>query len=87
MGVDKMTTNADDPVMSKKKPKRIKVTDQIRLHVQECGLSGYAIMKATGIDKGTLSRFLSGERGISAKALDRLGELLDFEVIRHGPKK
>ena len=69
-----------------KKTKRTKVTDQIRRHIEACGLSCYAIAQATGIDKATLSRFLSGERGISAKALDRLGELLDFEVVRHGPK-
>lgn len=69
-----------------KQSKRESVTDQIRRHVRECGLSCYAISKAARIDQAALSRFLSGERGISAKALDRLGELLDFEVVRHGPK-
>jgi len=73
--------------MSKRKarPKRETVSEQIRRHVRECGLSGYAIAKAADVDESALSRFLTGERGISAKALDRLGALLDFEVVRHGP--
>jgi len=83
--LDKLPTNVDDAPMARKS-KPLSVTDQIRRHVRECGLSAYAIGKATGIDKATLSKFLAGERGISAKALDRLGELLEFEIVRHGPK-
>jgi plasmid maintenance system antidote protein VapI len=73
--------------MSKRKatPKLETVSEQIRRHVRECSLSAYAIAKAAAIDESALSRFLSGERGLSAKALDRLGALLDFEVVRHGP--
>jgi plasmid maintenance system antidote protein VapI len=70
-----------------KQPARGTVTEQIRAHVRECGQSCYAISKATGIDESALSRFLSGERGISAKALDRLGAFLDFEVVMHGSKR
>ena len=75
--------------MAKKrsKPKVEAVTDQVRRHVQNCGLSCYAIAKETGIDESALSRFLTGERGISAKALDCLGEYLRFEVVMHGPKE
>jgi transcriptional regulator with XRE-family HTH domain len=72
--------------MAKKRPRGEPVTDQVRRHVLNCGQSCYAIAKATGIDESTLSRFLSGERGISAKALDRLGEYLQFEVVMRGPK-
>jgi DNA transposition AAA+ family ATPase len=73
--------------MSKRKarPARETVSEQIRRHVRECGMTCYAIAKAAAIDESALSRFLSEERGISAKALDRLGALLDFEVVRHGP--
>lgn len=68
-----------------KNEKRETVTDQIRRHVRECEWSCYGLSKLTGIDESALSRFLSGERGISAKALDRLGALLNFEVVCHGP--
>jgi plasmid maintenance system antidote protein VapI len=68
-----------------KNAKRETVTDQIRRHVRECGLTCYALSKLAAIDEATLSRFLSGERGISAKALDRLGAVLNFEVVCHGP--
>lgn len=88
MLLDNTASNTDtfDMVKKSKAAKRESVTDQIRRHVRECGLSGYAVAKAAKIDESALSRFLSGERGISAKALDRLGELLEFEVVRHGPK-
>jgi len=67
--------------------KRASVTDQIRRHILDCGISCYALARETKIEESALSRFLSGERGISAKALDRLGDFLRFEVVMHGPKQ
>ena len=72
--------------MVKKRNGREPVTEQVRRHVLNCGQSCYALAKETKIDESTLSRFLSGERGISAKALDRLGAYLGFEVVLHGPR-
>lgn len=68
-----------------KKAKREQVTEQLRRLVRECGASCYAIAKQTGVSESALSRFLSGERGLSGKALDQIGELLGFEVVMHGP--
>ena len=65
---------------------KAKVTDQIRRLVETCGLTRYRIAKLTGIDESALTRFMSGERGLSAKALDKLGEVLRLEVIMHGPQ-
>jgi transcriptional regulator with XRE-family HTH domain len=65
--------------------KRPKITDQLRRIIDTCGLTRYRIAKETGISESALSRLLSGERGVSAKALDKLGALLDLELVMHGP--
>jgi predicted transcriptional regulator len=72
--------------MAKRAAKRPVVSDQLRAIVASCGLSRYRIAKSTGIDQAALSRFLSGERGLSSEALDKLGEFLDLEVICNSPK-
>jgi transcriptional regulator with XRE-family HTH domain len=70
------------------KPPTTKVSDQLRRILDECGLSRYELSKRTGIDEGTLSRFMHGERGLSMKALDRLGEYLRLTVnIQVRPRK
>lgn len=70
-----------------RKPKQPEtLTDQLRRFLESSGESMYAIAEATGIDKSALSRFLSGERGVSAKALDKLGEHLGLELRRRPAK-
>jgi transcriptional regulator with XRE-family HTH domain len=70
------------------KQRMVKVSDQLRRIVDDCGLSRYEISKRTGIDEGALSRFMSGERGLSMKALDRLGECLGLTVnMRRKPQQ
>ena len=71
--------------MGKKRRKKEAVSDQIRRLIETCGLTRYQIWQLTGIDQATLSRFMSGEAGLSTPALDRLGELLDLELKMHGP--
>ena len=43
-----------------------KLTDQLRRIVTDSGKTLGQITRDTGIDKSALSRFLSGERGVSA---------------------
>ena len=57
------------------------MSDQIRQAVDDCGLSRYAISKVTGIAQSTLSRFMSGERGLPMKTLNRLADFLDLNVV------
>ena len=47
-------------------------------------MTRYEIAKRTGIEQSALSRFMSGERGLSTATLDKLGGLLDLEVVVHG---
>jgi len=63
------------------------VSEQIRWLIQSCGISRYEIAKRTGIDQSALTRFMSGERGLSTTALDALGEVLGWEiVVRRGKR-
>ncbi|HWA98107.1 MAG TPA: helix-turn-helix transcriptional regulator [Pirellulales bacterium] len=59
----------------------------MRRLIRDAGVTVYVIARETKIDNATLSRFLSGERGLSHKALDRLGEYLQIELTAHGPKR
>jgi transcriptional regulator with XRE-family HTH domain len=59
---------------------RIKLSEQIRRAVDACGLSRYRICKELGIAESTLSRFMSGQGGLSMEYLDQLAELLDLRL-------
>jgi transcriptional regulator with XRE-family HTH domain len=50
------------------------VSEQIKKEIQMCGVTRYRISQETGIDEAALSRFMSGERGLSMAAIDRLAE-------------
>jgi hypothetical protein len=63
------------------------VSEQVRRAIRDCGLTRYRIAQLTDMDQATLAKFMSGERGLSTTALDTLGELLDLEVVMHGPKR
>ncbi len=41
------------------------VIDQLRKVIEDSGESQVSISEATGINQGNLSKFLSGERGLS----------------------
>jgi plasmid maintenance system antidote protein VapI len=60
--------------------KRLRFSGELRRAVDDCGLSRYRIAKELGIAESTLSRFMSGERGLTMKCLDRLAALLDLHV-------
>ncbi len=62
-------------------------SDQLREIVGECGIPPAEIARQTSIDKSTLSRFLSGERGLPMATLDALAEFLQLEVRLLGPKR
>ncbi len=55
-------------------------SDQLRKAIDESGMSRYAICQACGIDKGTMSRFMSRQVGLSLQTLDRLADFLDLRI-------
>lgn len=69
--------------------KRIKLSDELRQAIADCGQTRYRISKATGISEPTLCRFMSGERGLPMKTLDALAEYLDLHITtgKRRPRK
>lgn len=65
-----------------KKTSRPKVSDQLRDIIRDCEHSRYEISKQTGIDQSALTRFMSGERGLSMTALDTLAEFLELDIAQ-----
>lgn len=65
-------------------PKRVSLVDQIRRHAERSDLSRAEICKRTGIDKAALSRFISGERGLSIESLNALAACLGLVVVKTG---
>ncbi len=59
---------------------RVKLSEQIRRAIRDCGLTRYAISKETGIAQETFTRFMSGERGLPMKTLDTLADFLELNV-------
>jgi plasmid maintenance system antidote protein VapI len=53
---------------------------QLRRAIRKSELSCYALSQATGVDQGTLSKFLSGQRGLSLDSVDRLVETLGLTL-------
>lgn len=67
--------------------KRIKLSDTIRAEIERSDATRYHIAKATGIEQSALSRFMSGERGLSMEALDALFEYFDLEIVPRRRKR
>ena len=67
---------------------RLKLSDQIRRAVSASGLSRYRISKEIGVAESTMSRFMSGQGGLSLANLDALTDLLGLEIAApQRPKK
>jgi len=62
------------------KPKRTRLTDQLRAALEGSGKSRYQISLETGIDAATLCRFMKRKGGLSMDGLDRIGECLGLEL-------
>jgi transcriptional regulator with XRE-family HTH domain len=55
---------------------------QLRRAVAESGLSRYRIAKDVGVSQATLSKFMSGQRGLSMAVMDRIGERLGLSLVK-----
>jgi cyanate lyase len=73
-----MDSIGDKPNMAKKRPKQL--TDQLRQAIDDSGLTRYRIAQETGISEATLSKFYLGQRGLSSKVMNALGECLQLTI-------
>ncbi len=61
-------------------------TETLRAKVEACGLSRYAVAKATGIPESTLSRFVASGKGLSSVNLDKLCDFLGLVLVTKAGK-
>lgn len=63
------------------------MNDRVRKAIRDCGLTPYAIAKASGVTKGTLSRFMGGTRDISLNVLERIAPHIGVTLHVESPAK
>lgn len=56
------------------------ITDTLKKAIRASGMSVYQICKETGLDKGAMSRFIAGKRGLQTDSVDKLCTLLGLEL-------
>ena len=62
--------------------KRLKVSDQLRLAIEEAPMSRYRLSKLTGVDEGLLGKFARGERaGLRLDTVDAICEALGLRLV------
>ncbi|MCA9028585.1 MAG: helix-turn-helix domain-containing protein [Planctomycetaceae bacterium] len=63
------------------------ISDQLRDAIGASGETRYRISKETSIAQSALSRFMSGERGLTSSAIDTLCEYLNLELMKRKRRK
>jgi transcriptional regulator with XRE-family HTH domain len=61
-------------------PSKKTIIDQLQRAILKSGETEYAIAKGSGVSQSVLSRFVSGERGISLETASKLCEYLKLEL-------
>jgi len=59
---------------------------QLRDAMNQCGESRYRIAEGSGIAQAVLSRFASGQRGLTVETAERLADYLGYRITLQ-PKK
>ena len=67
--------------------KRMSLGDQIREAVKAIPTRRQVLCDRTGIDKGSMSRFVAGKVGLNLETLDRLAAALRLRIVQDGPKR
>lgn len=57
------------------------VLDILKRAIEASAKSRYALARETAIAESALSRLMSGERGLSIDAAERLAKALDLQII------
>ena len=61
--------------------KRKGIIDQLRQAARDSSMSQNDLAHATGLDKGAVSRFVSGKRGLSMESLDAIADVLKLRIV------
>lgn len=60
---------------------RKRLSDQIRDAIRRSEMSQNEIARQSQIDGGTLSKFVTGERGLSLESIERLAVTLNLQIV------
>lgn len=66
-------------------PLETSIDDQLRQAMKDSNLSRYAIAQQSGISQSVLSRFASGDRGLTAETAERLAHSLGLRLALVSP--
>ena len=84
------TANRWNTVFMSKKPRRRRVdlAGDLRRAIRDSGLTPSRIAADADVDRGLMSRFVTGQRGVTLTTADRLCEVLGLELrpIRRATK-
>lgn len=69
--------------MAKKSP----LSDQLRRAIETAPVSRYRMSKDLEISEATLSRFMSGDRGLTLTVVDVLADYLGLELVSRRPTR
>jgi len=64
-----------------KKPPVDTLTGALADRIKGLGLTSYAVSKRSGVDVGTVSRFVNGQRTLTLRTAEKLCEALDMVLI------
>jgi len=62
------------------------MSDTVRDAIEKCGMTRYAIAQRTGISEGALSRFMSGDRDMTLRTLERFAHIIGVRLVVSRPK-
>lgn len=63
------------------------ILDRLKKAIRKSGKSRYRLARESGIAESALSRLVSGERGLSIEAAEKLALALDLEIIIRPAKR
>lgn len=58
-----------------------RIVEAMRKAIEASGKTRYRLSQETGIDQAQLSRFMTGEKGLSFDAMERLADALGIEMV------
>jgi plasmid maintenance system antidote protein VapI len=63
------------------------VSEQLRAAIIASGLSHNALAALTGVTQPAISRFVSGDRGLTTDSLDKLADFLGLSLSAARPRR
>lgn len=58
-----------------------RLADQIREAIRDCGTTNYVLAQQVGVSESALSRFMAGKSGLNLSTLDKLADVIGFEIV------